>query len=68
MIDLKSERVKYISTVLTDLQCPFIWEFFRPGTIPLPGERAYYDEASKLSALLARKMIFLTPLDRSDEC
>ena len=41
----KDKRAKYITTVLADPQRPFIWEYFRPGTIPLPGERGYYDEA-----------------------
>jgi len=34
----------YTKTILADPQRPFIWEYFRPGTIPLPGERAFYDE------------------------
>ena len=37
-------RAKYIETVLADAQRPFVREYFRPGTIPLAGERAYYDE------------------------
>lgn len=40
----KDTRAKYIATIIADPQRPFIWEYFRPGTIPLPGERAYYDE------------------------
>jgi len=44
MIELKDARAKYVATVLADHQRPFIWERFRPGTIPLAGERAYYDE------------------------
>ena len=40
----KDARAKYIATVLADPQRPFIWEYFRPGTIPLAGERAWYDE------------------------
>ena len=31
-------------TVLADPQCPFVWKYFRPETIPLAGERGYYDE------------------------
>ena len=44
MLGSKEARAKYISTVLADSQRPFIWEYFRPGTIPLAGERGYYDE------------------------
>ena len=44
MLGSTEARVKYIATVLADPQRPFVWEYFRPGTIPLPGERAYYDE------------------------
>jgi hypothetical protein len=44
MLGSAEARVKYVTTVLADSQRPFIWEYFRPGTIPLAGERAYYDE------------------------
>lgn len=44
MLGSKEARAKYVTTVLADPQRPFVWEYFRPGTIPLPGERAYYDE------------------------
>ena len=44
MLGSKELRAKYILTVLGDSQRPFIWEYFRPGTIPLAGEHAYYDE------------------------
>lgn len=44
MLGSQDSRAKYVATVLADPQRPFIWEFFRPGTIPLAGERAYYDE------------------------
>lgn len=44
MINSKDARAKYVAAVLAEPQRPFIWEYFRPGTIPLPGERAYYDE------------------------
>ena len=44
MLGSTEARAKYIATVLADPQHPFVWEYFRPGTIPLPGERAYYDE------------------------
>ena len=43
-LNSKDVRAKYVATVLADPQRPFIWEYFRPGTIPLAGERAYYDE------------------------
>ena len=44
MLGSKDARAKYVMTVLAERQRPFIWEYFRPGTIPLPGERPYYDE------------------------
>ena len=44
MLGSKDARAKYIETVLTNSQRPFIWEYFHPGTIPLAGERAYYNE------------------------
>ena len=44
MLNSKEARAKYIATILADSQRPFVWEYFRPGTIPLAGERAYFDE------------------------
>ena len=44
MLGSRDSRAKYVATVLADPQRPFIWEFYRPGTIPLAGERAFYDE------------------------
>lgn len=44
MLGSKDARAKYVETILADPQRPFVWEYFRPGTIPLAGERAYYDE------------------------
>jgi len=44
MLESTNARARYISSVLADTQRPFIWEYFRPGTIPLAGERAWYDE------------------------
>lgn len=44
MLGSKDLRAKYIMTVLVDPQCLFVWKYFRPGTIPLAGERGYYDE------------------------
>jgi hypothetical protein len=38
-------RAAYIKTLLQSPQRPFIWEFFRPGTIEIPrGKETYYDE------------------------
>ena len=46
-LDSKSKRAAYISTLLNSKQRPFIWEYFRPGTIEIPrGEEQYYDEVS----------------------
>ena len=45
MLGSKSQRAAYVSTLLNSNQRPFIWEYFRPGTIETPkGEEAYYDE------------------------
>ena len=49
MLRATEARAKYIATVLADPQRPFVWEFFRPGTIPLAGERAYYDEVQLIT-------------------
>ena len=43
MLGSKDARAKYVMTVLAERQRPFIWEYFHPGTIPLPGEHPYYD-------------------------
>ena len=43
-LNSKGAKVKYVTTVLADLQHPFIWKYLHPGTIPLSGEHAYYDE------------------------
>ena len=48
MLRSKEARANYVATVLASPQRPFVWEFFRPGTIPLAGERAYYDEVCSL--------------------
>jgi len=53
-LGVKDARAKYIATVLADSQRPFVWEFFCPGTIPLPGERAYYDEVILIRRLALR--------------
>ena len=46
MLGSKKARAGYITAVLTDPQCPFIWEFFCPGTqtVPCPSDWGYYDE------------------------
>jgi len=44
MLNSKEARAKYVKTVLTDPQRPYVWEYFHPGTIPLAGECTYYDE------------------------
>ena len=44
MLGSKDARARYITTMLADPQRPFIWEYFRPGTIPLASDRGYYDE------------------------
>ena len=50
MLNSKAVRAKYVETVLADPQRPFVWEYFRPGTIPLAGECAFYDEVSLFSS------------------
>lgn len=49
MLGSKEARAKYTTSVLADPQRPFIWEYFRPGTIPLASERVYYDEVCERS-------------------
>lgn len=45
MIESRVARAAYIQTLLDSPQKPFVWEYFRPGTIELPrGEELYYDE------------------------
>jgi hypothetical protein len=47
MLHSKAAKVAYINTLLSSSQRPFIWEYFRPGTIEIPrGEETYYDEVS----------------------
>lgn len=54
MLASKVERAAYITTLLESKQRPFIWEYFRPGTIEIPrGEETYYDEVS-LNSLVCR--------------
>jgi hypothetical protein len=46
-LDSKREKAGYIAKLLESTQHPFIWEYFQPGTIPIPrGEELYYDEVS----------------------
>lgn len=46
-LDSKSKRAAYVAALLNSKQRPFIWEYFRPGTIEIPrGEETYYDEVS----------------------
>lgn len=58
MLGAKEARAKYIAAVLADPQRPFIWEYFRPGTIPLPGQHTYYDEVKiYLIRWISKKLI-----------
>ena len=42
-LDSKLKRAAYITTLLNAKQCPFIWEYFHPGTIQIPcSEELYY--------------------------
>ncbi|KAF9783793.1 hypothetical protein BJ322DRAFT_1109639 [Thelephora terrestris] len=44
-LNSKAAKAAYINTLLNSSQRPFIWEYFRPGTIEIPrGEETYYDE------------------------
>jgi hypothetical protein len=56
MLGSAEARAKYVATVLADSQHPFIWEYFRPGTIPLAGERAYYDEVRSIVPMSLRAL------------
>lgn len=48
MLGSKTERASYITTLLESKQRPFIWEYFRPGTVEIPrGEETYYDEVCR---------------------
>ena len=51
MLGSKDSRAKYIAAAVEDPQRPFVWEYFCPGTIPLPGERAYYNEVCATSLI-----------------
>jgi hypothetical protein len=64
MLNSKDARAKYVATVLTDSQRPFIWEYFRPGTIPLAGTDAYYDQVCMFCLTCN---ISNQPFDRNEE-
>ena len=51
MLNSKDERANYVVTLLADSQRPFIWYNFRPGTIPVAGRRAYYDEVRPITSI-----------------
>lgn len=46
-LDSKAARAAYIQTLISDKQYPFIWECFRPGSIPIGGAKLYYDDVSE---------------------
>lgn len=47
MLNSKAARAAYITTLLAHKQRPFIWEYFRPGTIETSrGEDNYFDVVS----------------------
>ena len=53
MLNSKAARSRYILKILESKQHPYIWEYFRPGTIEIPrGEETYYDEVSSNSVTL----------------
>ena len=39
-------RAAYVQALISDKQHPFIWEYFRPGNIPVGGAKLYYDDVS----------------------
>ena len=57
MLGSKEARAKYTATILADPQRLFIWEYFRPGTIPLAGERAYFNEVQLSLNGLANRLL-----------
>ena len=42
----KSARAAYIQALISDNQYLFIWEYFRPGNIPVGSAKLYYDNVS----------------------
>ena len=45
-LESKTARAAYVQTLISDKQFPFIWEYFRPGNIPVGGAKLYYDDVS----------------------
>ena len=43
----KPTRAAYVQALISDKQYPFIWEYFRPGNIPVGGAKLYYDDVSR---------------------
>ena len=66
MLGSKDMRAKYIATVLTDSQRLFIWEYFRPGTIPLTGDRGYYDKVTQINLVDVRGVVLTPPRNEED--
>ena len=46
ILESKSARAAYVQAIISDNQYPFIWEYFRPGNIPVGGAKLYYDDVS----------------------
>lgn len=46
MLESKPARAAYVQALISDKQHPFIWEYFRPGNIPVGGSKLYYDDVS----------------------
>jgi hypothetical protein len=38
----------YVQTLISDGQYLFIWEYFRPGNLPVGGAKLYYDDVSRI--------------------
>ena len=45
-LESQSARAAYVQALISDKQHPFIWEYFRPGNIPVGGAKLYYDDVS----------------------
>ena len=43
MLGSKVERAHYVTTLLANTQSPFIWEYFRPGTLETSEEK-FFDQ------------------------
>jgi len=46
--ELPHARAAYVQALISDKQHPFIWEYFRPGNIPVGGAKLYYDDVSQM--------------------